>query len=124
MSLTAQSFAIFVSDIDRAATFYEETLGLVLSARGSFGLQFFEQPPHLTVHPAAHESAKSMVGRDTGITLRSDDLLGFCNVLSEKGVTFLSEPTQQGFGIMAMIADPDGNVIAIWEDNVSPEDEE
>lgn len=121
MSLSLQSFAVFVSDIDRAATFYEETLGLTISARGSFGLQFLELPPHLTVHPAAHDEAKAMVGRDTGLTLRSDNLLEFCSSLADQGVQFMSEPTQQAFGIMAMIADPDGNVIALWEDNVSPE---
>jgi predicted enzyme related to lactoylglutathione lyase len=39
-------------------------------------------------------------------------------------VTFKAEPTQQSFGIMAMVADPDGNVLALWEDNVSPPEEE
>jgi lactoylglutathione lyase len=123
MSLSLQSFAIFVNDVDRAALFYEETLGLPLLARGSFGLQFLEQPPHITVHPAAHDDAKALVGRDTGLTLRSDNLLDLCTSLADQGVKFLSEPTQQAFGIMAMIADPDGNVIALWEDNVSSESE-
>ena len=31
---------------------------------------------------------------------------------------FISEPTQQTFGIMAMVADPDGNVLALWEDKL------
>jgi predicted enzyme related to lactoylglutathione lyase len=46
-------------------------------------------------------------------------LLDFCSRLGERGVRFVAEPTQQGFGIMAMVADPDGNVVALWEDNVS-----
>jgi hypothetical protein len=28
----------------------------------------------------------------------------------------VTEPTQQPWGIMAMIADPDGNILALWED--------
>jgi predicted enzyme related to lactoylglutathione lyase len=64
-----------------------------------------------------------MVGRETGITLQVPNLLEFCSRLGEAGVKFMAEPTQQGFGIMAMVADPDGNVIALWEDNVSPPEE-
>jgi hypothetical protein len=31
-------------------------------------------------------------------------------------VRFVTEPTQQPWGIMAMVADPDGNILALWED--------
>jgi predicted enzyme related to lactoylglutathione lyase len=120
MTLSLQSFAIFVADIERARSFYEDSLGLTLSARGSFGLRFLAAPPHLTVHPAEHQDARAMVGRHTGITLRAEGLLDLCSALGERGVRFINEPTQQGFGIMAMVADPDGNVIALWEDNVTP----
>ena len=123
MTVTLQSFAIFVTDLERARGFYEDALGLPLSARGSFGLQFLAGPPHLSVHPAEHTDARAMVGRHTGITLRADGLLELCSALGERGVTFVAEPTQQGFGIMAMVADPDGNVLALWEDNVSPPEE-
>jgi predicted enzyme related to lactoylglutathione lyase len=123
MSLALQSIAVFVTDIDRARVFYEEALGLPLSARGSFGLQFGEEAPFLTVHPAEHPAARGMVGRETGITMRSTGLLDLCSMLGERGVNFVNEPTQQGFGIMAMVTDPDGNVIALWEDNVTPAEE-
>lgn len=123
MTPTLQSVAIFVTDLERALTFYEEQLGLPLAVRGSFGFQFLERPPHIGVHPANHPAARAMVGRETGITLQVPNLLEFCSRLGEAGVTFMAEPTQQGFGIMAMVADPDGNVIALWEDNVSPPEE-
>ncbi len=118
------SVAVFVTDLERARAFYEETLGLPLVAAGSFGFQFLEAPPHLSVHPAEHPSARAMVGRETGYTFRVDDLLEFCSRLSERGARFVTEPTQQGFGIMALVADPDGNVLALWEDNVSPPEDE
>ena len=47
------SIAIFVSDIERAITFYRDTLGLTLIKQGSFGAEFLEQEPHLGVHPAS-----------------------------------------------------------------------
>lgn len=123
MTPDLHSIAVFVTDLERARAFYEDALGLPLVARGSFGFQFLEHAPHLSVHPAEHPNARTMVGRETGITFRVADLLGFCSRLGEHGVRFLAEPTQQGFGIMAMVADPDGNVIALWEDNVTPPEE-
>lgn len=122
MNAHLHAIAIFVHDLDRAREFYEDRLGLPLNAKGSFGFQFGMRLPYLGVHPAEHSAAKEMVGRETGITLRVDDLVGLRASLAEHGVSLLTEPVQQGFGMMAMVADPDGNVLALWEDNITEED--
>jgi predicted enzyme related to lactoylglutathione lyase len=119
MNPTLHSIAIFVTDLERARRFYEDQLGLPVNKAGSFGFEFLDSPPHVGVHPAQHPDALAMVGRHTGLTFEVRGLLDFCSRLGEQGVRFVAEPTQQGFGIMAMVADPDGNVIALWEDNVS-----
>ena len=115
------SIAIFVSDIERAITFYRDTLGLTLTKQGSFGAEFLEQEPHLGVHPANHPNAKKLDGRETGLTFHVPDLLHFCGILHDRGVRFVTEPTKQSWGVMAMIADPDGNVMALWDDTVPAE---
>jgi lactoylglutathione lyase len=120
---TLYSVAIFVHDIDRAVEFYRDTLGLPMTKHGSFGAEFLEGDTHVGVHPAVHPQAKALVGRHTGITFFVPDLLHYCGVLHDRGVRFLAEPTQQSWGIMAMISDPDGNVLALWEDKM-PEAEE
>jgi lactoylglutathione lyase len=120
---TLYSVAIFVQDIGRAVQFYRDTLGLVLTKHGSFGAEFLEGDTHVGVHPAIHPEARALVGRHTGITLYVPDLLHYCGVLHDRGVRFLTEPTQQSWGVMAMIADPDGNVLALWEDRM-PDHEE
>ena len=120
---TLYSVAIFVHDINRAVEFYRDTLGLPMTKHGSFGAEFLEGDTHVGVHPAVHPQAKALVGRHTGITLFVPDLLHYCGVLHDRGVRFLTEPTQQSWGIMAMISDPDGNVLALWEDKM-PEAEE
>ena len=112
------SVAIFVHDIGRAIEFYREKLGLPVIKQGSFGAEFLEGETHISVHPAVHAEAKSLVGRHTGITLFVSDLLHYCGELHDRGVRFTTEPTQQSWGIMAMVADPDGNVLALWEDNL------
>jgi predicted enzyme related to lactoylglutathione lyase len=115
MQPTLHSIDIFVTDIRAAIAFYRDDLGLPLTKVGSFGGEFLEGPPHIGVHPANHPQAKKLVGRETGITLHVPGLLHYCGILHDKGVRFLNEPTKQQWGIMAMIADPDGNVIALWE---------
>jgi lactoylglutathione lyase len=120
---TLYSVAIFVHDIGRAVEFYRDTLGLPMTKHGSFGAEFLEGETHVGVHPAVHPEAKALVGRHTGITLFVPDLLHYCGVLHDRGVRFMAEPTQQAWGIMAMVADPDGNVLALWEDKM-PEDQE
>ena len=118
-----QSFAIFVNDLDQAAVFYRDILELPINKQGSFGLELFTQPPHLGVHPAVHPDAKVLVGRHTGITLYTPGLLHFCGVLHQRGVRFVSEPTQMAWGVMAMIADPEDNIFALWEDKMPENDE-
>jgi predicted enzyme related to lactoylglutathione lyase len=117
------SVAIFVSDIARATEFYRDHLGLPITKEGSFGAEFFGDGTRIGVHPAVHPDAKALVGRHTGITLYVSGLLHYCGELHDRGVRFIAEPTQQAWGIMAMVADPDGNVLALWEDRLPDEDE-
>jgi lactoylglutathione lyase len=112
------SVAIFVRDIGRAIEFYRDRLALPLTKQGSFGAEFFGQGTRIGVHPAVHADAQALVGRHTGITLHIPELLHYCGELHERGVRFVAEPTQQSWGIMAMVADPDGNIVALWEDRL------
>jgi len=112
------SVAVFVTDIERAKRFYRDDLGLPLVREGSFGAEFLDGPSHLGVHPAVHPEARALVGRHTGVTLQVDGILEYCEHLHDRGVRFVAKPTRQSFGVMAMIADPDGNVFALWDDQL------
>jgi len=114
------SVAVFVRDIERAIAFYRDDLGLPLAKQGTFGAEFLEQEPHLGVHPAVHPDALAMVGRHTGVTFHVPDLLEFCDRLRDRGVALVAEPARQSFGLMAMVADPEGNVFALWQDAPPP----
>ena len=115
---TLYSVAIFVSDMGRAIEFYRDKLALPVTKQGTFGAEFLEGATHLSVHPAVHADAKALVGRHTGVTLYVPDLLHYCGELHDRNVRFVAEPTQQAWGIMAMVSDPDGNVLALWEDKL------
>jgi predicted enzyme related to lactoylglutathione lyase len=105
-----------VNDLARAVEFYRDTLRLPVTQEGSFGAELLDGPTHIGLHPAVHPDAKKLVGRHSGITLFVPDLLHYCGELHARGVRFVTEPTQQPWGIMAMIADPEGNILALWED--------
>ena len=109
------SIAIFVHDLAGAMSFYRDTLGLPVSKEGSFGGEFFIQPTHIGIHPAVHPESKALVGRHTGVTFYVPGLLHLAGELHDRGVTFVTEPTQMGWGVMAMIADPEGNVFQVRE---------
>lgn len=109
------SVAIFVSDIERATKFYRDDLQLPVTREGSFGAELLDGQSHISIVPANHPDARSLVGRHTGITLQVEGILDFCERLHERKVKFIAEPTRQGFGVMAMIADPDGNILALWD---------
>ena len=117
------SVAVFVNDLEKALEFYRDILGLPVNKAGSFGAEFLAEPPYLGVHPANHADAKALVGRHTGITFYVPVLLHFCGDLHARGVRFVSEPTKMAWGVMAMIADPEGNVFALWEDLMPDEAE-
>jgi lactoylglutathione lyase len=117
-ALAVYSIAIFVNDIGQALEFYRDKLALPLAKQGSFGAEFFGEGTRIGVHPAVHADARALVGRHTGITLLVPDLLHYCGELHQRGVRFVTEPTQQAWGIMALVADPDGNVLALWEDRL------
>lgn len=116
MTIRLHSAAIFVSDLDRALVFYRDHLGLPLDKLGSFGAEFLEGETKLGVHPAVHPDAKAMVGRHTGLTFFVEDVPARVETLRARGAAIVAEPSQTAFGVMALVADPDGNVLALWED--------
>ena len=93
------SVAVFVTDMDRALLFYRDHLGLPPPRQGSFGAEFLDGETRLGVHPAVHPDSLPLVGRHTGVTFHVENLLDYCERLHQRGVKFVAEPTQQGFGI-------------------------
>jgi len=104
---------IFVSELARAIEFYQGKLG--------FDLQF-SSPDHgyaafstgatrlgLAV-PGTDEA--NLIGRHTGVGLQVADLQSEHTRLTGLGVSFTMPPTRQPWGgFMALMADPDGNVL-------------
>lgn len=114
MEITLKNVVIFVRDLAIAKKFYVELLGLPLVQETQMMLEFFPgDGTKLGVAMAMHEAAMPLVGRHTGITLRVPQLVEFYKSLIAAGVKFAEPLEASPWGKMAVVEDPDGNLIAL-----------
>lgn len=114
MSVTLKNVVIFVTDLDKAKSFYVDLLGLPLSGRSEMLMEFFPGASStLGVSLALNEDARALVGRHTGITLKIENIAGVCEKLKKGGVHFVEPLESSPWGKMAVVQDGDGNMIAL-----------
>lgn len=118
------SVPIFVSDQERALTFYRDKLGFevvfdqqfgpefrwvtVARQRGETELVLFRPVPSIAGNQL--EELEGRIGIWTGITFLTADIHSTYEALRERGVEFHNEPTPQAWGgTEAIFSDPDGN---------------
>jgi len=121
MITKARSIGIYVTDQDRALAFYRDKLGFeVLSdvPMGEAGPPGHEDKRWIEVAPKGAETvfvlytppgAEDRVGGFSNVMWDTDDIAATHRALSEAGVEFTQEPTDQGWGTWAQFKDPDGN---------------
>ena len=108
---------VFVSDFERALTFYTEKLGMGVAFRsdemGWAQLDTGEANLGIErVEPGADE--EGLVGRYVGVSLSVDDIEKAYQTLKERGVPFEGPPERMPWGgVMAHLRDPDGNVLTL-----------
>ncbi|MCU0620409.1 MAG: VOC family protein [Gemmatimonadales bacterium] len=103
---------VFVSDLAAATAFYRDVLGLALQhAASEHGYASFSAGAVRLGIAVPGPDHPGLVGRHTGVGFEVPDLMAAHARLSGRGVRFPLPPTQQPWGgVMATIADPDGNV--------------
>ena len=108
---------LFVSDLDRAIEFYSGKLGLGLeSFDAEHGYASLSAGPIRLGLALPGPDQPNLLGRHTGVGFAVDDLVAEHARLAPLGVVFTMEPTKQPWGgFMAMIADPDGNLLYLDE---------
>jgi len=110
---------IFVRDLADASRFYEEVLGLPLTADGrEQGFCVFDAGPMSLVVESVEEDApaedRMLVGRFTGLSFDVADIQSKYRELSSLGVAFSGLPEQQQWGgILATLRDPAGNELQL-----------
>jgi catechol 2,3-dioxygenase-like lactoylglutathione lyase family enzyme len=110
----------WTSDMDRAATFYSEVLGLQLVRRsGDAWAEFDGGPIRIALH-GVHEGEALPIGGATAV-FEVDDLDEAMAFLNGKGVAFDQHIGEvEGFARFASFLDPDGNTLQLIEYRSGP----
>jgi catechol 2,3-dioxygenase-like lactoylglutathione lyase family enzyme len=116
---------LLVSDMKRSIDFYKNTLGLKLKTRSKDWTEFIQDGTVLALHPGRKKlkpkSKKPKIGMLVAFRVISMDEA--YKVLKHKRVRFMKKPTEEEFGKHAVILDPDGYMISVYEMGISKEEE-
>lgn len=119
----AGCMAVYVRDREEALRFYVDALGFERRegiVDGSAEITLPGTGTHLRlVQPEEAGLPESVIGGETGVVFRTAKIQDTFEELSEKGVSFLYEPTLKRWDLTeARFADPDGNrflLIKEWD---------
>ena len=106
-----------VSDLEAAEAFYVDLLGLTVRKRE----QFRDGRPLVVTH----EGLGLTSGRPEGIgplehvAFRGTAVAALAERAVSRGVEIVRGPEPSGYGISLYLADPDGNVVEVFEEHVS-----
>ena len=134
MNARLSHFSLIVHNQDEALAFYTEKLGFVVteSHKAEDGTWYWltiaptkDSPISLSLLLPQTDEDKAIIGKQSGsiplFVLLTDDCHTMARELTAKGVTFAKQPTNEFWGIDAIIKDLYGNLIDICQ---QPEDEQ
>ena len=107
------SIRIFVDDVETAAAFYENVVGLERAGAAPTAV-LFGHSPSILVEAADDEARREgLLGRFTGVAFETDDAAALYADLQARGVPLHGPPeTQSWGGILLFAQDPSGNTIS------------
>ena len=109
------SVRIFVEDLNEAAQFYENVVGLKRSWTAD-DVVIFESNPGIVIETANDEARdEGLVGRFTGISFETDNAAALYQHLQAGGIPLHGPPEEQPWGGIMFADDPSGNIITFLE---------
>lgn len=103
--------AILVSDMKKSFTFYSYVLGLTVMTKSDRMVEFRTNGPVLAIKPRG----QTPPGATTQITFQVADVEVAFNEAKRRGARVIAAPRTVEAGRVAQIADPDGNIIELFE---------
>ena len=106
-----------VSDIDKSLAFYHEVIGLPIKNQRRSWVDLGTSGALLSLHPASLTAEHVGSSIDNGITIGFlvGDVQSAVDELKEKGVKIHRDIIEKGAGKNAVIMDPDGYLISLFE---------
>jgi catechol 2,3-dioxygenase-like lactoylglutathione lyase family enzyme len=110
------SVRIFVDDLEKAAAFYQDVVGLTRTATAATSI-LFEDPPSIVVETGDDDARREgLVGRFTGVSFETEDAAALYAGLKARNVPLHGPPEKQYWGgIMLFADDPSGNTITFLQ---------
>jgi catechol 2,3-dioxygenase-like lactoylglutathione lyase family enzyme len=99
---------LFARDADAARAFFSDVLDLESVDAGGGWLIFALPPAELAVHPAEGVPRQELY-------LMTDDLDVTLAALRERGITVASEPSDEGWGVLASVEVPGYGPLGLYE---------
>lgn len=120
MTVTGPDFiALQVRDLDRAATFYEERLGLRRAPVSPPGAVVFATTPvPFAVReplPGTDLDAVDRLGAGVALWLHAEDAQALHDSMDAAGVPVVTPPFDSPFGRTFTFADPDGYAVTVHD---------
>ena len=106
-----------VSDIDKSLAFYHEIIGLPIKNQRRSWVDLGTSGALLSLHPASLTAEHVGSSIDNGITIGFlvGDVQSAIDELKEKGVKIHRDIVEKEAGKNAVISDPDGYLISLFE---------
>jgi predicted enzyme related to lactoylglutathione lyase len=99
---------VFSRDAEGVRSFFHEVLGLRSVDAGAGWLIFALPPAELAVHPTD-------AGAEHELYLMCDDIAATVDELTNKGVRFTRPVSDEGWGLLTVIALPGGGELGLYE---------
>ena len=115
-----------VKDIDRSITFYHEIIGLPIKKQRRSWVDLGTNGALLSLHPASLTAEHMGSSIDNGITVGFlvGDVKSSVEELRERGVKIYRDIVEREAGKNAVIVDPDGYLISLFEPIFSDKNEQ
>ncbi len=110
------SVVLNVQDLDEAAAFYGERLGLAPSYVSPHWVEFEAGDVRVAVHRRSSSLSHPLhAAQPVAVCFETLDLEAWVAEIRERDVHFQTPPIEQDFGLYAEAVDPDGNVVVFRE---------
>jgi len=106
-----------VKDIDKSVKFYNEIIGLPIREQRRTWVDLGSKGALLSLHPASLADQRVGTSIDNGIAIGFviGDVKSALDELKSKGIKIHREIVEKDAGKNAIILDPDGNMISLFE---------
>jgi predicted enzyme related to lactoylglutathione lyase len=118
MAVTGPDFiALQVRDLEKAAAFYENTVGLTRAPFSPPHAVVFDTQPTFAVRdPAPGVDLESgQLGLGVALWLHDPEAVALHRAVADSGVTILQEPFEGPFGMTFVFQDPDGYAVTVHD---------